>query len=61
MCVHVGAIGQPPRVIHFASTLLFETGCVLVRITIAIIKHHDQSNVERTGLFGLHFHISVHH
>jgi len=33
-------------------------GTVLVRVTIAASQHHDQSNLERKGLFGLY--ITVH-
>lgn len=33
----------------------------LVKVTNAAMEHHDQSNVGREGLFGLHFLISVHH
>jgi hypothetical protein len=28
---------------------------VFLRVSIAAIKHHDQSNLGRKGLFGLHF------
>jgi hypothetical protein len=34
---------------------------VLVRATAVVMKHYDQSNFEGKGLFGLHFHITVHH
>ena len=30
---------------------------VLIRVTIAMIKHYDQKRLGRGGLFGLHFHI----
>ena len=36
-------------------------GNVLVRVSIAVMKHHDQKASWRgKGLFGLHFHIAVH-
>lgn len=31
----------------------------LFGICIVVMKHHDQDNLERTGLFGLQIHISV--
>jgi hypothetical protein len=34
---------------------------VLARVSIAVNKHHDQSNLRRKGLFGLHFHITLHY
>jgi len=35
---------------------------VLVRVTMAVMKHHDQrANWEGKGLLGLHFQIVVHH
>jgi len=41
----------------FAKTLP-----VFVGFTIAAMKHHDQKQVgEEKNLFGLHFHIAVHH
>jgi hypothetical protein len=37
-------------------------GLVLVRVSIAAMKHHDQKESWRgEGLFGLYFHIAVHH
>jgi hypothetical protein len=32
---------------------------VLVRVSVAAMKHHDQKQVGRKGLFGLHFHLMV--
>jgi hypothetical protein len=38
------------------------SGCVLVKLSIAVTKHHSQeASWERKGLFSLHFHIAVHH
>ena len=35
---------------------------VLVRVSIAVTKHHDQKpSWGRKGLFDLHIHIAVHH
>ena len=35
---------------------------VLVRISIGVTKHHDQKAIwGGKGLFGLYFHIAVHH
>ena len=34
---------------------------VLVSVTIAVMKHYDQSNLGRKGFIWLHFHIVVHH
>ena len=35
---------------------------VLVRVSIAAAKHHDQKvSWERKGLFSLHFHVTVHY
>jgi hypothetical protein len=35
--------------------------CVLVRVTIAVRKHHGQNNCRDKGLSHLQFHIRVHH
>jgi hypothetical protein len=32
-----------------------------LRVTIAVMKHHDKSKLGRKGLFGLHFQITVYH
>lgn len=35
---------------------------ILISITVAVTKHHDQSNLGEDGvLFSLHFHITTHH
>ena len=35
---------------------------ILVRVSIAVMKHHDQkASWGWKGLFSLHFHIAVHH
>ena len=34
---------------------------VLVMVTIAVMKHHDQCNFEKNSLFDLWFHTIVHH
>lgn len=35
---------------------------ILVRVSIAVMKHHNQSNLGRKALFVLHIHINtVHH
>ena len=45
----------------FVFVYFFNAAFVLVRITTAVMKHHDQSNSERKGVYDLHFHITVHH
>jgi hypothetical protein len=32
-----------------------------LRVTIVVMKHNDQSNLERRNIFGLHIHIADHH
>jgi hypothetical protein len=32
----------------------------LIRVTITMMKHHDQTTQGGKGLFGLYFHIVVH-
>ena len=34
---------------------------VLIRVSIAVMKHHNQRSVGRKGSFSLHFHVIVHH
>jgi len=34
---------------------------VLVRVTIAVMRHHDKGGLGGKGLFSLHFHSTVHH
>lgn len=43
-----------------SSCLSLEYG-VLVRVSIAAMKHHDQKASWEESLFGLHFHTVVHH
>jgi hypothetical protein len=43
--------------LHLVSCLI----CVFVRVTIAVIKHRNQSKLGRKGLFGLHLYIAVNH
>lgn len=36
--------------------------CVLLRVTIAVMKHHDQNKLGRKGFYFAHsFHFIIHH
>lgn len=35
--------------------------CSCFSVTVAVTKHHDQSNLGGKGFFSLHFHTTVHH
>ena len=44
------------------SEVLLKNTCCLVRVSSAVMKHHNQKALwEGNGLFGLHFQITVHH
>lgn len=43
------------------SHCVYALGSVLVRVTVATTKHHDQSNLGRKEFVGLHFNSTVHH
>ena len=34
---------------------------VFIRVSVAVMKHQDQSNLRRNGFCGLHFHSAVSH
>jgi hypothetical protein len=47
---------------YFFSSFILQKGSVLVRVSVAVIEHHDQkSSWGGRGLFGLHFPIAVCH
>jgi hypothetical protein len=55
--VEARARGHPVRVWDFALPFFH----VCLRVAIAMMRHHDQSNSGRKGLYDLHFHNTVHH
>jgi hypothetical protein len=61
---HLGAEAKDEQHQTFTEIVVLKTeeGGILVRLTIAVMKHHEQKQLGRgKGLFSSHFQITVHH